>query len=276
MLVQPGDAFTADRLDRSLKTLYATGLFSDVNLRRDGNTLVVRVTENPIVNRITFEGNHKVTDDSFAHGRSAAAARGVHAGAGAGRPAAHPRRLRASAAGSPRRSSRRSSSWTQNRVNVVFEIDEGDETLDQPHRLRRQPRVRRRPAARGHQQPGEPLVALPVVADSYDADRIDFDKELLRRFYLSNGYADFEVTNASAELAPDKSAFFVTFTLNEGERYRVGKVAMNTTLPHLDAAPLQADRRDRAGRLVRRRRGRAQRSRRSTTRSSSAATRSST
>src|SRR5450759_1630285 len=59
MLVQPGDPFAPEQLDRSLKTLYATGLFADVNLRRDGNTLVVRVAENPIVNRIAFEGNHK-------------------------------------------------------------------------------------------------------------------------------------------------------------------------------------------------------------------------
>ena len=66
MLVQPGDPFDPDRLDRSLKTLYATGLFSDVRLRRDGDTLVVTVVENPIVNRIAFEGNHKLNDDDAA------------------------------------------------------------------------------------------------------------------------------------------------------------------------------------------------------------------
>src|SRR5271165_2746163 len=65
MLVQPGDSFDPDKLDRSLKTLYATGLFTDVSLRRDGDVLVVRVTENPIVNRIAFEGKHKLTDDNL-------------------------------------------------------------------------------------------------------------------------------------------------------------------------------------------------------------------
>ena len=65
LLVQPGDRFDPDRLDRSLKTLYATGLFQDVRLGRDGGTLVVRVVENPIVNRVAFEGNHKLSDDQM-------------------------------------------------------------------------------------------------------------------------------------------------------------------------------------------------------------------
>ena len=65
MLVRPGDPFDPDRLDRSLKTLYATGLFQDVRLNRDGDTLVVRLTENPLVNRVAFEGNHKLTDDQL-------------------------------------------------------------------------------------------------------------------------------------------------------------------------------------------------------------------
>ena len=65
MLVQPGDPFDPDRMDRSLKTLYATGLFQDVRLNREGDTLVVRVVENPLVNRVAFEGNHKLTDDQL-------------------------------------------------------------------------------------------------------------------------------------------------------------------------------------------------------------------
>ena len=65
MLVQPGDPFDPDRMDRSLKTLYATGLFQDVRLNRDGDTLVVHVVENPLVNRVAFEGNHKLTDDQL-------------------------------------------------------------------------------------------------------------------------------------------------------------------------------------------------------------------
>src|SRR5579859_7258423 len=65
MLVRPGDPFDADRLDRSLKTLYATGLFQDVRLNRDGDTLVVHLVENPLVNRVAFEGNHKLTDEQL-------------------------------------------------------------------------------------------------------------------------------------------------------------------------------------------------------------------
>ena len=70
-------------------------------------------------------------------------------------------------------------------------------------------------------------------SDTYDPARVDYDKELLRRFYLKNGYADFEVRNATAELAPDRSSFFVTFTLNEGAQYTVGSVSVESKLPNL-------------------------------------------
>ena len=128
MLVQPGDRFDPDRLDRSLKTLYATGLFQDVRLERDGDTLVVHVVENPIVNRVAFEGNHKLSDDQLRRRCSS------------GRAPCSPRRW-------PRRIA--STSWIctrskgyynatvepqiirlpQNRVDVVFQINDGSATL---------------------------------------------------------------------------------------------------------------------------------------------------
>ena len=179
MLVGPGDPFDPDRIDRSLKTLYATGLFQDVALRRDGATLVVRVVENPIVNRIAFEGNRKLSDDQLRPElqlrpravytpqlAQADRQRILDAYARGGRFAAsvEPKIIR----------------LDQNRVDVVFEVN--------------------------------------------------FDKELLRRFYLRNGFADFEVANVAAELSPDRRAFFVTFTLNEGPRYRVGTVGVDSKL----------------------------------------------
>ena len=105
------------------------------------------------------------------------------------------------------------------------------------------------------------LVAVPVhLRRTTIPSGCNYDKELLRRFYLKNGYADFEVTSAIAELAPDRSAFFLTFTLNEGERYRVGKVIVNSQLRNLDQrSRCSRDCEMSTGRLVRRRRGRAHR-----------------
>lgn len=238
MLLQAGDAFSAERLDRSLKTLYATGLFADVNLRREGSVLVVRVTENPIVNRIVFEGNHKLTDEQLRPALTLRS-RSVFTPALAQADREHildiyAKRGRFGATVEPK-----IIDLDQNRVDVVFEIHEGPETYIS------------RIVFVGNHAFGEGRLReivgsrearwwrILATTDSYDSDRINFDKELLRRFYLSNGYADFQVTNAAAELAPDKSAFFVTFTLSEGERYRVGKVSVNTTLPRLDPATMK-------------------------------------
>ncbi len=237
MLVQPGDPFDPDRLDRSLKTLYSTGLFSDVNLRRDGNTLIVRVAENPLINRIAFEGNHKLTDDQL-RPELQLRPRAVYTPAMAQSDRQkildlYARRGKFAAAVEPK-----IIMLDQNRVDVVFEIREGNDTY-----ISRIAFVGNHAFGndRLHEVIGsreEAFWRFLSTTDSYDPDRINFDKELLRRFYLKNGYADFEVTSATAELTPDRTAFFVTFTMNEGERYKISKITINSTLPRLDGASL--------------------------------------
>ncbi len=238
MLLQPGDPFDPDRLDRSLKTLYATGLFSDVGLRREGETLVVTVVENPIVNRIAFEGNHKLNDDTL-RPELQLRARAVFTPALAQADRQRILNLYARRGRFAARVEPKIIKLEQNRVDVVFEITEGDETLVS------------RIAFIGNHAFSEDRLKDVIgsreeawwrflsSSDTYDPERVNYDKELLRRFYLKNGYADFEVTNATAELAPDRSAFFLTFTVNEGERYRVGKVTVNSTLRKLDSSVLQ-------------------------------------
>ncbi len=238
MLVQPGDAFDPDRIDRSLKTLFATGLFQDVNIRRDGNNIVVKVVENPLVNRIAFEGNHKLTDDLL-RPELQLRARAVftpqlaqadrqrildrYAKAGRFAATVEPKIVR----------------LDQNRVDVIFEINEGETTLVS------------RIAIVGNKAFGENRLRevinsreqawfrLLSSSDQYDPEKINFDKELLRRFYLKNGYADFEVKDATAELSPDRRAFFVTFTINEGEKYSVGKVDVDSKLRNLNGEDLR-------------------------------------
>ena len=238
MLVQPGDPFDPDRIDRSLKTLYATGLFQDVMLNRQGNTLVVKVAENPIVNRIAFEGNHKLNDDQL-RGEVQLRPRAVFTPqlAAADRQRLldlYAKRARFAASVEPK-----IIHLDQNRVDVVFEINEGETTLVS------------RIAFVGNHAFGESRLRevinsreqafyrLLSTSDEYDPDRINFDKELLRRFYLKNGFADFEVGNVTAELTPDRRAFFVTFVLNEGERYKVGKVTVDSKLRNLNGDDLR-------------------------------------
>ena len=238
MLVQPGDPFDPDKLDRSLKTLYATGLFSDVNLHRDGTTLVVNVVENPIVNRIAFEGNHKLKDETL-RPTLQLRPRSVFTPALA---QADRQRLLDQYAKQGRFGAQvepKIIKLDQNRVDLVFEIHEGEESLISRiavignHAFSES---RLKEVIGSRQQAWWRLLSS---SDSYDPERVNFDKELLRRFYLHNGYADFEVTNATAELAADRSAFFLTFTVSEGERYKISKVTVNSTLRRVESASLQ-------------------------------------
>ena len=239
MLVQPGDAFDPDRIDRSLKTLYATGLFQDVTLTRDGSTLVAKVVENPIVNRIAFEGNKKLNDEQLrAELQLRARAVGTPQLAAADRQRLldlYAKRGRFAATVEPK-----IIRLDQNRVDVVFEINEGETTLVSRiafvgnHAFSES---RLREVINSREQA---FYRLLSTSDEYDPEKINFDKELLRRFYLKNGYADIEIKDATAELTPDRRAFFVTFTIDEGERYKVAKVTVNSKLRNLNGDDLRS------------------------------------
>ena len=240
LLLQPGDSFDPGRMDRSLKTLYATGLFKDVRLGREGNTLVVKVIENPIVNQIAFEGNHKVTDDQIrpklelrprgVFTRALAEADrqtilGLYAKAGYYNASVEPEIVK----------------LNENRVNVVFKINDGSATLIS------------KIVINGNKAFSESRLAEVISSresrwwrflsssDEYNPERLAYDRELLRRFYLKHGYADVKIPAASAELAPDRKSFFVSFTVHEGARYKVGKVTINSQLPHLKKSALTPD-----------------------------------
>ncbi len=238
MTLKPGDSFDPAQEDASLKNLFATGLFADVTLRRDGDVLVVLVAENPIVNKIAFEGNKKLetdklTDEIQIKPRTVYTRTRVQADVDrilelyrrAGRYSAHvePKVV----------------VLDQNRVDLVFEIDEGPRTP-----------VSRINFVGNHAFDGDDLrdTILTKEAiwwrfltsnDSYDPDRLQYDKELLRRFYLSHGYADFRVVSAVAELTPNRQDFFITFTIDEGEKYDFGKIDIRSELKGLDPKTIE-------------------------------------
>ena len=237
MLVAPGDPFDPDRLDRSLKTLYATGLFKDVNLQRQGDTLVVHVVENPIVNNIAFEGNHKLDDSQL---RSAITLRQRAVFTPQLAEADRQRILNKYAATARYAATvepqviRRS----DNRVDVVFKINEGPTTLISRiafigNHAFSESRLREIIASRE-----QAFYRILSTSDEYDPERLKYDQELLRRFYLKNGFADMEVSTATSELSPDRRSFFVTFIIHEGERYKIGKVSVDSKVPKLPGSTL--------------------------------------
>ncbi len=231
--IKEGDPIDVEKVNKSLKSLFATGLFSDANIRREGSDLVVSVTENPVINRVAFEGNKRIKDEDL-QAEVRLRPRSVYTRT---RVLADVERIQEIY----RRSGRYGATvepkviqQDQNRVDVAFEISEGPSTYV------------RRITFNGNRHYDDDKLRGNILTkaeawyrflsntDTYDPQRMAFDKEKLRRFYLARGYADFTIESAVAELSPDREYFFLTFTVDEGERYKINKVNIETTLPEFD------------------------------------------
>lgn len=238
MQLNVGDPFDPRRIDQALKNLFATGFFADVNLKRENDALIVAVVENPIINRLAFEGNDRLDDDAL-QAEVQLRPRVVYTQTKA---RADVKRI----LDLYRRSGRFAATvepkvikLDQNRVDLVFEINEGDVTD-----VERIDFVGNKEFSDSELR--DELLTKETAfyrflsnADTYDPDRLNADKEVLRKFYLSEGYADFRVASAVAELSPDREAFFITFTVEEGPRYKFGEVDIKTTLRNLDVDTLK-------------------------------------
>ncbi|MFA4994271.1 MAG: outer membrane protein assembly factor BamA [Bdellovibrionales bacterium] len=232
-----GDEATPEKLDAALKALYATGLFADVSLAMQANTLVVEVEENAILNRVAFEGNDAISKEDLEK-EVQLKSRMVYTLPRVERDVQRILDLY-------RRSGRFAATvepkivkLEQNRVDLVFEIIEGVRTGIRNIRF----------VGNEHFSEGELRDAISTresawwrvfsSSDYYDPDRMGYDKELLRKFYLNEGYVDFRVLSAVAELTPGHDDFFVTFSVEEGPRYKFGKVAVTSEIKGLDSKTL--------------------------------------
>lgn len=235
-----GDPYEAGRVDQSIRALFATGLFSDVAIDRAGAGVVVKVVENPVINQVAFEGNRDV-DDATLRGEVQLKPRSVY--------------TRAKVQGDVqrildvyRRTGKFSASvepkvieLDQNRVNLVFEIAEGGSTKVKSIKF-----IGNRSFSEGQlrdiittQQTG--WFDFLKNASFYDPDRLALDRELLRQYYLKNGYADIRIVSANADLDRDGSGFFITFVVEEGEIYKFGDVRIESALAGLNGNTLQGE-----------------------------------
>ena len=232
ILVREGDSLDISRLDRSLKNLFATGLFSDVSANRRGDILVVKVVENPVINQIAFEGNDKIENETL-ESEVTLRPRVIYTRTKVQDDVKRILTLY-------RRNGRFAASvepkvikLPQNRIDLIYEVAEGSLTEVESIRFV------------GNKTYGDRRLRETIKTketewwrflskdDTYDPDRITLDSELLRRFYLSNGFADFRVTSALAELTTNRKDFFVTFTVDEGTRYKFDKIDMKAKLHNL-------------------------------------------
>ena len=238
--VSVGDPADSQTLNQALKNLYATGLFADVNMQYDRGVLLVNTVENPVVNQIAFEGNDKIKDTELM-AEISLRPRQVFTRTQIQNDVSRVYEIY-------RRSGRFSANvdpkiikLDQNRVNVVFEINEGDITKIKGIRFVGNEAFSDDSLRSELSTKEDRWYRFLSSDDRYDPDRIEYDKELLRRFYLKEGYADFQVVAANAELAPGEKEFYLTFNVDEGPRYRVGEVGIKSELRGFDGAILRDD-----------------------------------
>ncbi|WP_310619867.1 outer membrane protein assembly factor BamA [Flexibacterium corallicola] len=233
LTIRPGRSFSAVDIDESLTTLYATGLFADVTIDQRGSTLIVDVVENPVIGQVSFEGNKKLNDEALksvvrSTERSMLTRARVQSDV-QNLLEAYRRSGRYRASVEPKIIER-----SNNRVDLVFEIDEDEKTgvarisfignkAFSDGRLRDQIKTRE-----------SGLLSWLRSTDVYDPDRLDVDQELLRQYYYQHGYADFRIVSAVADLDREQNIFYVTITVDEGEKYTYGDINVDTSLSAVD------------------------------------------
>ncbi|HXX07461.1 MAG TPA: outer membrane protein assembly factor BamA [Pseudolabrys sp.] len=235
----PGGRLGPEQEDEALKALLATGLFSDVRISHAGNRLVVTVVENPVINRVAFEGNKKAKDDQLT-AEVQSKARGTLS-----RPTVqadvqriieiYHRSGRFDVTVNPK-----IIELPNNRVDLVFEIKEGEKTGVKDLRF-----VGNKAYSSGRlkdviKTSESNFLSFLQTTDIYDPDRVEADRDLLRRFYLQHGYADVRILSAVGEYDPAKKGFIVTFTIDEGGQYRVGTVDIVSNVHAIDPTLLRA------------------------------------
>jgi outer membrane protein insertion porin family len=226
-------AITAEDLNVAVRRLFDTGLFRDVQIVPGAGPLVVEVIENPSISVIAFEGNDVLKDEDLEkiiklRPRLPFTRSGAEADAQAIIDV-YRRTGRYGAEVEPVIIER-----DENRVDLVFEINEGDVTGVNSIDFVGNEIFSDRKLRGAIDTSESSLFSFFVSTDVYDPDRLELDKELLRQFYLSRGYADFTVLSATAELAPDREGFFITFTVEEGEKYSFGPMNVVVSARGLD------------------------------------------
>ena len=233
-----GDAYDPAKVDESLKALFATGLFQDVRIRREGSTIVIVLMESPIVSRVAFEGNREVEDDTLA-AEVQLKARAVYTRA---RVQADVQRI----LDVYRRQGLYAAqvdpkiiNLDNNRIDVVFEISEGPSTKVRAINFIGNSAFSDSQLRYVISTTQTNLLSFLKGTNVYDPDRLNLDRELLRQFYMKNGYADVRIVSATADLDRDGRGFFITFTIEEGERYRFGPIDVESALPSVNVDALR-------------------------------------
>jgi outer membrane protein insertion porin family len=232
--VGPGERLDAVKIDTALKALYATGLFQDVRINPSaGGRIIVTVVENPVINRVVFEGNSKVKDDQL-NAEVQSKARGTFSRPTVQADAQRVVEIYQRSGRYDVRVNPRIIELPNNRVDLVFEVTEGNKTgitkilfvgnhAYSDFRLKDVIKTSE-----------SNWLSFLKSSDVYDPDRLEADRDLLRRFYLKSGYADVRIVSATAEYDPENKGFLITYTIDEGPQYHFGTVDIQSSVAAID------------------------------------------
>src|ERR1700686_1787245 len=225
----PGERLDAAKIDAALKALYATGLFQDVHISQSGGRIIVTVVEAAVINRVAIEGNHRLKDEQLKE-KIQSKERGALS-----RPTVqadtqriieiYQRNGRFDVSVVPKFIDR-----PNNRVDLIFEINEGEKTGiksiifvgNKSYSTWRLKEVIKTAESN--------FLSFLQTTNVYDPDRMEADRDLIRRFYLKHGFADVQVVSAVAEYDPAKKGFLITFTIEEGPLYHFGSVDVQSNV----------------------------------------------
>jgi outer membrane protein insertion porin family len=233
-----GQAWTQAGADQALKDLFATELFADVSIRNNAGSVVIEIKENPVVNRIVLEGNKRIKNEKL-EPEIKLAPRQIFSRSKVRADVAriielYKRQGRFAASVDPKMVQ-----LDQNRVDIVFEINEGPKSKVQQINIIGNDKFSDG-KLRGEMVTKQARFSrFMSSATSYDPDRLAFDQQKLRQFYLTQGYADFRVVSAVAELTPDKQDFIITYVVEEGDRYKFGDVSVDSQIRDFSSEALQ-------------------------------------
>jgi outer membrane protein insertion porin family len=237
--VAPGERIDAAKIDSALKALYASGLFQDIRISQSGGRLVVTVVEAPVIDRLAFEGNSKIKDEQLQQ-EIQSKARGTLSKAMVQADVTrilevYHRNGRFDISVVPKIIER-----PNNRVDLVFEIKEGEKTGVKTINFVGNHAYSDNRLKEVIKTTTSNLLSFLQTTDVYDPDRIEADRDLIRRFYLTHGYADVQVISATGEYDPAIKGFIITFTIEEGALYRFGTVEVQSNIRAVDPLALQS------------------------------------
>jgi outer membrane protein insertion porin family len=242
----PGEHLDAAKIDAALKALYASGLFDDVHITQSGGRIIVTVVESPVINRLAFEGNHRMKDEQLqeeiqSKARDSLSRARVQADTQRIVEVYH-RNGRFDVSVTPQIIER-----PNNRVDLIFMVKEGEKTGVKTINFVGNKSYSSWRLKEVIKTVESNLLSFLQTTDVYDPDRMEADRDLIRRFYLKHGFADVQVVSAVAEYDPAKKGFIITFTIEEGPVYHFGSVDVQSNVRAVDSSTLQSVLRMRKG-----------------------------